>query len=83
MDQQISLADLEIGDIAVIESVRLENPLLKRVYDLGFLPDVSVKCVQKAPAGSPIAFAIKSSVVALRKNDANRIICRKQTRGNI
>ena len=77
MEDLIRLSELNVGQRAVIKNIKLEYPLLKRVYDLGFLPEVEIECVQKAPSGSPVAFSIKRSIIALRKNDADMIFCEK------
>lgn len=81
MNRYMSLAELDIDEPAVIKSIELDGALLKRVYDLGFLPEVQIKCVQKAPKGSPIAFEIKETIIALRKKDAEKIFCKSSLGG--
>lgn len=75
MKRLTNLALLEVGHEAVINEINLTGAILKRVYDLGFLPEVKVRCVLKAPSKSPIAFHIKGTTVALRKKDAQKILC--------
>lgn len=75
MNCNYDLTVLNIDDVAVIKEIDLEGPIHKRVCELGFLPGVRTRCVLKAPSGSPIAFEIKGSIVALRKKDAKHIYC--------
>lgn len=77
MKPTVRLSDISIGEYAVITKINLDGAILKRVYDLGFLPGIKIKCVQKAMSGSPIAYSFKSAIIALRKNDADKILCIK------
>lgn len=75
-EQPLSLADLIVGSTAKIASIELEGLLRRRVLDLGILPGTQVKCVRRSPAGDPIAFKVRDTVIALRSNDASLIkIC--------
>ena len=75
MKKYCLLFEMDVGQSSFIEEVNLEGNILRRVYDLGFIPKTKVKLILKAPGGSPMAFFIKGSVVALRKSDAEKIKC--------
>ncbi len=68
-----SLADLKVGKTCKISSVGLEGLLRRRVFDLGILPGTQVQCVRKSPAGDPIAFRVRDTIIALRSDDASLI----------
>jgi len=71
--QASSLADLEVGSSCRISSIELEGLLRRRVMDMGIIPGTLVHCLRRSPAGDPIAFRVRNTVIALRSNDANQI----------
>ena len=68
-----TLADLAPGKSAHISSLTAEKAFCQRLGDLGFLPGMKICCLFPAPGGSPIAFQICGAVIALRRQDAERI----------
>lgn len=68
-----SLADLTVGTTCKISSIELNGLLRRRILDLGILPGTQVQCVRKSPAGDPIAFKVRNTIIALRSNDASLI----------
>ena len=77
------LSLLEPGEKAVI--VRLSDDLQglprQRLLDLGFVPDARVSVYLRAPLGEPVAYDIKGSTVALRKEQAAKILVKKTENG--
>lgn len=72
-EKQPSLADLMIGRTCKISSVELEGLLRRRILDLGIIPGTKVQCIRKSPAGDPIAFRVRDTIIALRSDDASLI----------
>jgi Fe2+ transport system protein FeoA len=65
--------DLKRGEFGFIDVIKLKNKKEKqRLYDLGFLPNEKIKLYEKI--SGTVAFEIKSSIFALRKETANKII---------
>jgi len=46
------------------------------MIDLGFVPGAIVKALHRSPAGDPTAYYIMGAVIALRDEDASKIIIR-------
>ena len=46
----------------------------RRLQDLGFVAGAVAKCVFRSPLGDPTAFEICGVTVALRREDARRIV---------
>ena len=67
------LSEIVVGETCIIDVVRSEKAIARRLVDMGFLPGVPVKCVHMAPSGSPIAFWVKGTLVALRRSDCKNI----------
>lgn len=46
----------------------------RRIFDLGIIPGTEIKALQKSPLGDPGAYFIRGTVIALRNEDARKII---------
>lgn len=69
----VQLSELKQGESCVIKSVDLHGGLRQRLLDLGLFPGSLVACAYVAPSGSPIAFWIKGTLIALRYKDCLQI----------
>lgn len=65
-----TLSRLPLGSSARIVKLLNPEPLKTRLMDLGFVPGARVEALFAAPAGSPRAYGILNTVIALRKKDA-------------
>ena len=74
MQQIIPLSAIAPGEMAWISEIRVEGALRRRLFDLGLIPQTLVSCRFIAPAGSPMAFAVRGAVIALRRRDAQEIL---------
>lgn len=72
-NSQLSLSDLTVGSSCRVNSVELVGLLRRRILDLGIIPGTVVECVRKSPAGDPIAYWVRGTMIALRSNDASQI----------
>ncbi len=75
-----TLADLTVGSIGQVVSVELNGLLRRRILDLGLVPGTPVQCIRKSPAGNPVAYLIRGTLIALRSDDARLI--KVYARGN-
>ena len=73
MTKRLRLSQLCQGQTAVVKEIFLNGEMRRRVYDLGLIPGTCVKRLHAAPAGSPIAYAVRGAVIALRRCDAQHI----------
>ncbi|MBO8158925.1 FeoA family protein [Thermosyntropha sp.] len=67
------LSDLKVGQKGIIDLVDLDGSIKRRLLDLGFVPGTEIKSVRKSPAGSPIVFELRDTLIALRKKEAYQI----------
>lgn len=71
----MTLADLQIGKDAIIESVECnEISLRKHILDMGLTPGCEVTLIKVAPMGDPIEIRVRGYELTLRKEDAEHII---------
>ena len=70
MKQAENLSQLEIGQAALIDSICTQDPMRRRLLDMGFTSGTQVQCLYKSPSGDPAAYMVRHAVVALRNEDA-------------
>lgn len=69
-----TLAEIELGESATVVELHCEGLARRRLLDLGLLPGTEIKAVMKSPLGSPVAYDIRGSIIALRSEDASKIV---------
>lgn len=60
-------------DVKVI-NLTSTGTMRRRMLDLGLIKGTKIKPLQKSPAGDPTAYYIRGAVIALRQEDAYKII---------
>jgi len=68
-----TLADVAIGEQAVIRQFDLPEDFSRRLMELGFLPGGTVRAGRTAPGGDPRVFEVDGSEIALRRETARQI----------
>jgi Fe2+ transport system protein FeoA len=76
MDDTIPLGRLPIGTSGVVVGYDA-GAAVRRFAEMGFVPGARVTAVRTAPLGDPIEYAVMESRVAIRRNDADRVLVRK------
>lgn len=74
MQSIIQLNRLPMGQSACVTSLALEGPIRRRMMDLGLVQGTQVEAIMSSPAGDPVAYGIRGAVIALRAEDASRIL---------
>lgn len=74
MGRNITLNDLPMGKKAKVKSLNSDSDSRRRMLDLGFVMDTEVKALQKSPSGDPTAYQIRGAVIALRSEEASKIL---------
>jgi len=67
------LAALHPGEKGRIVGVYVRDGMGQRLKDMGFEPGVEIECVLESPFGDPAAYFIKGTLIAVRKEDAEKI----------
>ncbi|GAE87130.1 ferrous iron transport protein A [Acetivibrio straminisolvens JCM 21531] len=52
----------------------LDGSIRRRMLDLGLVSDTIVEALQKSPSGDPTAYHIRGAVIALRSEEASKIM---------
>ncbi|HWQ43567.1 MAG TPA: FeoA family protein [Desulfosporosinus sp.] len=69
----VPLSTLKLGEKSNVIHLDVKGLLRRRILDLGIVPGTVLTCIGKAPAGDPIAYLVRNTVIALRSEDANQI----------
>lgn len=68
-----TLAEIPIGEEAVVLAISDDSPVSKRLMEMGIVPGVSVRVIKSAPFGSPLEIQVRGYHLALRKSEAETI----------
>lgn len=68
----MQLCDLKTGKNAYIKQINLNDISKIRLYDLGLIEGTKIKLILKSKSIS--AYYFKNTLIAIRNNDAKRII---------
>ncbi len=71
-----SLADLQLGEKAIIQSFKDEIMSLK-FLEMGCLPNMEIELVQIAPLGDPICIRTPDYQILMRKAEAATVVVLK------
>ena len=64
------------GRVARVIDLFTTGNMRRRLQDIGLIEGTDVECLQKSPAGDPVAYYIRGAVIALRSEDSQNILVR-------
>lgn len=73
-----SLDRMALGGAATVIRVEGDDPVARRLVDLGFWPGTTVHAVRKAPLGDPVQYNLRGFRLALRRDEASRVVVAPQ-----
>ena len=71
-----ALSDLALEERGMVVGVKGRGPIKRRLMDMGLVPGSVVETIQVAPLGDPIEIKLKGYRLALRKDEAARVVVR-------
>ncbi len=66
-------AELKYGEIGVIDEIDENHPSSRRVLEFGFTPGQEIELINKSIFNDPLAFAVRGTLIAIRKDEADCI----------
>ncbi|MEF9984513.1 MAG: ferrous iron transport protein A [Oscillospiraceae bacterium] len=72
-----TLKDLKPGEKGIVEIIKLEGALRRRLVDMGITPGVEIMVRKIAPLGDPIQINLRGYELSIRKDDAANIEIKK------
>ncbi|ADL08449.1 FeoA family protein [Thermosediminibacter oceani] len=70
----ITLDKLPIGKTGRVAALLSKGLFRRRLLDLGFVPGTPITAYFTSFTGDPTAYRIRGTVIALRKEDASKIL---------
>ncbi len=73
------LSSLSVGEVAVISSLSaaLRGQQRRRLLDLGIVPGTKIKAVLESIGRDPIAYEVRDTLIALRRNQSDYIFVKE------
>ncbi|MCI8290912.1 MAG: ferrous iron transport protein A [Clostridia bacterium] len=75
----MTLSDLKLDEIGIINKISCSPEIKKRFLDLGFVKDTKISPVLTSPSGNIRAYLIKDTLIAIRNEDALKILIQMKT----
>ncbi len=70
----MTLEDLEMDNTAKIKDIKEDKQVVRRrMLDLGIIPGTCITPVLKSSSGSPRAYEVRGSLIAIRTEEAKKI----------
>lgn len=79
MANLIALAELPLGQTGRVRQLITSDLARRRLLDLGLIPETKVEALRQSPSGDPTAYQIRGAVIALRSEEAFRILVEPST----
>ena len=70
----IPLNYLPLGKKAKVTALISDGTIRRRMLDLGLTNGTEIEALQRSPSGDPIAYHIRGAVIALRSEEASKIM---------
>jgi ferrous iron transport protein A len=70
----IPLSNIKLGSSCKVNLLTADGIIRRRFLDLGLISGTEVTALAKSPSGDPIAYLIRGAVIALRSEDASKIL---------
>lgn len=69
-----TLNNIDLDTKCYVKNINAEGSIQRRFLDLGLINGTSILPLSKSPSGDPIAYLIRGTVIAIRSEDASKII---------
>jgi Fe2+ transport system protein FeoA len=68
-----ALADLKVGEHAIVRELELDHPIAEHLMNLGFVPGLEVSVERSGPGGDPRVYRVEGTEVAMRRELSRHI----------
>ena len=62
-----ALADLHVGERAIVQEIELDHAVAEHLMNLGFVPGLEVSVERSGPGGDPRVYRVEGTEVAIRR----------------
>ncbi len=72
--EAVRLSIVPEGKTVKVRELLTTGSMRRRLLDMGLIEGTRISCLQKSPAGDPVAYLIRGAVIALRSEDSSQIL---------
>ena len=72
--EAVRLSIVHEGKTVMVRELLTTGSMRRRLLDMGLIEGTRISCLQKSPAGDPVAYLIRGAVIALRSEDSSQIL---------
>jgi ferrous iron transport protein A len=69
----MNLGDAEVLSTVKVVDINAQGELRRRFFDLGIIDGTAIEVLFRSPFGDPTAYMIRGAVIAIRKEDGEKI----------
>lgn len=69
----INLSQLPLNKDGIIQELKCEGNIRRRLLDMGLVKGTKITPVLVSPSKDPRAFEVRGTIIAIRKEDAEKI----------
>ena len=66
----MNLSELPLNTVGIIDNLNCTGNIRRRMLDLGLINGTKIMPVFKSPSGDPVAYEIRKTLIAIRKEDS-------------
>ena len=70
----LPLNEVPMGNVVFVKELISDGISRRRMLDLGLIKGTKVQCLRQSPSGDPTAYEIRGAVIALRYEEASKIL---------
>jgi len=71
--QADALADLRVGESAIVSALVLSPPVAEHLMNLGIVPGLKVTVARSGPGGGPRVYRVEGTEIAMRRDVSRHI----------
>lgn len=68
------LTKLRLNQTGIIKEINCKASVKRRLLDLGLIPNTDITPILESIAGDSVAYEVRNIILAIRKEDADKII---------
>jgi ferrous iron transport protein A len=72
-NKEMNLNDLQLNSVGKIEKIDCDDSIKRRLLDLGLVRGTKIVPILASPSKDPRAFLVRGSIIAIRKEEAEKI----------
>lgn len=73
----VPLSEISVGNMVQVLDLINTGLSRRRLLDLGIVPGTFVEVLRQSPLGDPVAYKVRDTIIALRKEESRNILIKQ------